>query len=44
MRRNLYEQQDAIDEQNKQLQEEMRQKLEGHMVTQHIMTISFVII
>lgn len=44
MRRNLYEQQDAIDEQNERLQEEIRQKLEGHMVTQHIMTISFEII
>ena len=44
MRRNLYEQQDAIDEQNERLQEEIRQKLEGHMMTQHIMTISFEII
>ncbi len=44
MRRNLYEQQDAIDEQNEHLQEEIRQKLEGHMVTRHIMTISFEII
>ena len=44
MRRNLYEQQDAIDEQNERLQEEIRQKLEGHMITQHIMTISFEII
>lgn len=44
MRRNLYEQQDAIDEQNERLQEEIRQKLEGHMITRHIMTISFEII
>lgn len=44
MRRNLYEQQDAIDEQNEHLQEEIRKKLEGHMVTEHIMTISFEIV
>ena len=44
MRRNLYEQQDAIDEQNEHLQEEIRKKLEGHMMTEHIMTISFEIV
>ena len=44
MRRNLYEQQDAIDEQNEHLQEEIRKKLKGHMMTEHIMTISFEIV
>lgn len=44
MRRNLYEQQDKIDMENESLQEEIRQKLEGHMTTSHIMTIEFEVV
>lgn len=42
--RNLYDEQDRIDEENDRLQEEIRKKLEGKIVTTHIMTISFEII
>ncbi len=44
MQRDLYVQQDAIDEENERLQEEIRQKLAGNITTEHIMTISFEII
>lgn len=44
MRRNLYEQQDKIDMENESLQEEIRQKLEGHMTISHIMTIEFEVV
>ena len=42
--RDLYEQQDKIDAENEHLQEEMKRKLEGEIVIEHIMTISFEII
>ncbi len=44
MRRDLYDRQDEIDEENARLQEETRRKLEGRIVTEHIMTISFRVI
>lgn len=44
MQRDLYNKQDEIDEQNERLQEEIRKKLEGKIVTDHIMTISFEVI
>ena len=43
MRRDLYDRQDAIDEENACLQEETRRKLEGNIVNSHIMTIAFMI-
>ena len=42
--RDLYAQQDKIDADNERLQEEMRKKLEGKIITEHIMTISFEIV
>ena len=42
--RDLYIQQDKIDADNERLQEEIRKKLEGKIVTEHIMTISFEIV
>lgn len=42
--RDLYEQQDKIDAENEHLQEEMKRKLEGEIVIEHIMTISFEIV
>ena len=44
MRRDLYDRQDAIDEENARLQEETRRKLEGNIVNSHIMTIAFMIV
>ena len=44
MQRDLYDKQDAIDDENDRLQEEIRKKLEGKIVTEHIMTISFEVI
>ena len=43
-RRDLYIQQDKIEADNEHLQEEIRKKLEGKIVTSHIMTISFEIV
>lgn len=42
--RDLYIQQDKIDADNELLQEEIRKKLEGKIITEHIMTISFEIV
>ena len=42
--RDLYAQQDKIDADNERLQEEMKKKLEGKIVTEHIMTISFEVV
>lgn len=42
--RDLYIQQDKIDADNERLQEEIRKKLEGKIITEHIMTISFEIV
>lgn len=42
--RDLYIEQDKIDDENERLQEEIRKKLEGRIVTTHIMTISFEIV
>lgn len=42
--RDLYAAQDKIDTDNERLQEEIRKKLEGKIVTDHIMTISFEIV
>ena len=42
--RDLYTQQDKIDADNERLQEEMKKKLEGKIVTEHIMTISFEVV
>ena len=42
--RDLYAQQDKIDADNEQLQEDIRKKMEGKIVTDHIMTISFEIV
>ncbi len=42
--RDLYTAQDKIDADNERLQEEIRKKLEGKIVTDHIMTISFEIV
>ena len=42
--RDLYLQQDKIDEENERLQAEIRKKLEGKIAVEHIMTISFEII
>ena len=42
--RDLYDQQDRIDAENERLQEEIRKRLEGKIVTTHIMTISFEIV
>lgn len=42
--RDLYAQQGKIDADNERLQEEIRKKLEGKIVTSHIMTISFEIV
>lgn len=39
--RDLYIEQDKIDDENERLQEKIRKKLEGKIVTTHIMTISF---
>lgn len=44
MQRDLYAQQDAIDADNERLQDEIREKLNGKIVTEHIMTISFEIV
>lgn len=44
MQRDLYDKQDAIDDENDRLQEEIRKKLEGKIVTEHIMTISFEVV
>ena len=44
MQRDLYDKQDAIDDENDRLQEEIRKKLEGKVVTEHIMTISFEVV
>ena len=44
MQRDLYAQQDAIDVDNERLQDEIREKLNGKIVTEHIMTISFEIV
>lgn len=44
MQRDLYIEQDKIDEENERLQDEIRKRLEGTMVTNHIMTISFEIV
>ena len=42
--RDLYDEQDRIEEENERLQDEIRKKLEGKIVTTHIMTISFEIV
>ena len=42
--RDVYAQQDKIDADNERLQEEMKKKLEGKIVTEHIMTISFEVV
>ena len=42
--RDLYDEQDRIEEENDRLQDEIRKKLEGKIVTTHIMTISFEIV
>ena len=42
--RDLYAQQDKIDADNERLQQEMKKKLEGKIVTEHIMTISFEVV
>ena len=44
MQRDLYAQQDALDADNERLQDKIREKLNGEIVTKHIMTISFEIV
>ena len=44
MQRELYDKQDEIDNENERLQDEIRQKLEGKIKTEHIMTISFEVV
>ncbi len=44
MQRDLYNKQDEIDEENERLQAEIRKKLKGKIVTEHIMTISFEVV
>lgn len=44
MQREIYQQEDDIDMQRDKLQEEIRQKLNGETIVNHIMTISFEIV
>lgn len=41
MQRELYTREDELDEEKERLQEEVRQKLQGNCVVEHIMTIRF---
>lgn len=44
MQRELYTREDEIDEEKERLQEEVRQKLQGNCMVEHIMTIGFEVV
>lgn len=44
MQRELYAREDEIDEEKERLQEEVRQKLQGNCMVEHIMTIGFEVV